>query len=68
VVVVVVEQNSPIWMDSSTTPQCRRLEEAMGGPQRVAEITGSRAYERFTGCVCDSRCSAHPFSRCSLAE
>ncbi|ELR14048.1 xylulose kinase [Acanthamoeba castellanii str. Neff] len=41
--------NSPIWMDSSTTPQCRRLEEAMGGPQRVAEITGSRAYERFTG-------------------
>lgn len=40
---------SPIWMDSSTGPQCRALEAALGGPQRVAELTGSRAYERFTG-------------------
>lgn len=36
-------------MDSSTTSQCQSLESAMGGPQKVAEITGSRAYERFTG-------------------
>jgi xylulokinase len=41
--------DSPIWMDSSTTAQCRTLEEALGGPQAVAELTGSRAYERFTG-------------------
>lgn len=41
--------NSPVWMDSSTTRQCRELESAMGGAQAVADLTGSRAYERFTG-------------------
>ena len=41
--------DSPIWMDSSTTEQCLTLEEALGGPQKVADLTGSRAYERFTG-------------------
>ncbi len=40
---------SPIWMDSSTTSQCRALETALGGPQAVADLTGSRAFERFTG-------------------
>jgi xylulokinase len=40
---------SPIWMDSSTTAQCRAREDALGGAQAVAELTGSRAYERFTG-------------------
>ncbi|XP_014238905.1 xylulose kinase-like [Trichogramma pretiosum] len=40
---------APIWMDSSTSLECRQLEEAVGGPQRMAEITGSRAYERFSG-------------------
>lgn len=39
---------SPVWMDSSTTVQCRALESALGGAQAVAELTGSRAYERFT--------------------
>ncbi|XP_069674965.1 xylulose kinase [Periplaneta americana] len=41
--------DAPIWRDSSTTKQCRELENAVGGPQKLAEITGSRAYERFTG-------------------
>uniref|UniRef100_A0A8C9L7T4 Xylulose kinase n=1 Tax=Pavo cristatus TaxID=9049 RepID=A0A8C9L7T4_PAVCR len=41
--------NSPIWMDSSTALQCRALENAVGGAQHLANITGSRAYERFTG-------------------
>uniref|UniRef100_A0A8C8I6R9 Xylulose kinase n=1 Tax=Oncorhynchus tshawytscha TaxID=74940 RepID=A0A8C8I6R9_ONCTS len=41
--------DSPVWMDSSTTEQCQYLETAVGGAQRVADITGSRAYERFTG-------------------
>ncbi|XP_053569766.1 xylulose kinase isoform X2 [Bombina bombina] len=41
--------DSPIWMDSSTTAECRYLEEAVGGAQELANITGSRAYERFTG-------------------
>ena len=41
--------DSPVWMDSSTSAECRKLEEAVGGAQRLADITGSRAYERFTG-------------------
>jgi xylulokinase len=41
--------DSPIWMDSSTTAQCKAREEALGGAQAVADLTGSRAYERFTG-------------------
>lgn len=36
-------------MDSSTSKQCKKLEEAVGGPLKLAEVTGSRAYERFTG-------------------
>ena len=49
--------DSPIWMDSSTTQQCRQLEQNMGGAQIVADKTGSRAYEviltlcREIGCV-----------------
>ncbi|KAM9648902.1 xylulose kinase isoform 2-T2 [Morphnus guianensis] len=41
--------NSPIWMDSSTASQCSALEKAVGGAQHLASVTGSRAYERFTG-------------------
>ena len=41
--------NSPIWQDSSTTRECKELEEAVGGAQALADITGSRGYERFTG-------------------
>ena len=41
--------DSPVWMDASTSSQCRHLEEAVGGPQKLADITGSRAFERFTG-------------------
>lgn len=40
---------SPIWMDSSTTRQCREIEEALGGAMELSKLTGSRAYERFTG-------------------
>ncbi|KZT27923.1 actin-like ATPase domain-containing protein [Neolentinus lepideus HHB14362 ss-1] len=40
---------SPIWQDSSTTKECRALEAAVGGKQALADLTGSRAYERFTG-------------------
>ncbi|KAM6170343.1 xylulose kinase isoform 2-T2 [Rhynchocyon petersi] len=41
--------DSPVWMDSSTTAQCRQLEATMGGAQALSHLTGSRAYERFTG-------------------
>uniref|UniRef100_A0AAR2IQK5 Xylulose kinase n=1 Tax=Pygocentrus nattereri TaxID=42514 RepID=A0AAR2IQK5_PYGNA len=42
-------QDGPVWMDSSTAKQCQYLESAVGGAQQLADITGSRAYERFTG-------------------
>ncbi|MFO7534557.1 MAG: xylulokinase [Kiritimatiellia bacterium] len=42
-------EESPVWMDSSTTAECRAREAALGGAQAVADVTGSRAYERFTG-------------------
>lgn len=41
--------DSPVWMDSSTSVECKQLEDAVGGPDNLAKITGSRAYERFTG-------------------
>lgn len=42
-------EQSPIWMDSSTARQCAERDKALGGAQAVAELTGSRSYERFTG-------------------
>ncbi|KAB5594805.1 Xylulokinase [Ceratobasidium theobromae] len=41
--------NAPIWQDFSTAKECRVIEEAVGGPQKLSDLTGSRAYERFTG-------------------
>jgi len=41
--------DSPIWMDSSTSKECAALEDSVGGAEQLARITGSRAYERFTG-------------------
>ncbi|XP_013405667.1 xylulose kinase-like [Lingula anatina] len=41
--------DSPVWMDSSTTEQCRQLEKALGGPQALADLTGAKAFERYTG-------------------
>jgi xylulokinase len=40
---------SPVWMDSSTTEECREIEQAVGGAGALAARTGSRAFERFTG-------------------
>ncbi|CAG0882342.1 unnamed protein product [Darwinula stevensoni] len=42
-------RESPIWMDSSTTAFCKEFEEKLGSPQRVADITGARAFERASG-------------------
>ena len=41
--------DSPIWADSSTADECAALEAALGGAAATATLTGSRAYERFTG-------------------
>jgi xylulokinase len=42
-------KTAPIWMDSSTSVECREIEEALGGPAAVCALTGSSAFERFTG-------------------
>jgi xylulokinase len=42
-------ETSPIWMDSSTSEECREIAAAVGGDERVVAISGSRAIERFTG-------------------
>jgi xylulokinase len=39
----------PIWMDSSTTPECREISKALGGDSAVMRLTGSGATERFAG-------------------
>jgi len=41
--------DSPIWMDNSTTEYCHKLESFLQGPTNLAKKTGSKAYERFTG-------------------
>lgn len=46
---VLARTTSPVWMDSSTSEQCRAIEAALGGSASVARLTGSRAFERFTG-------------------
>jgi xylulokinase len=40
---------SPIWMDSSPAPECEAITAAVGGPEALARLTGSRAAARFTG-------------------
>ena len=40
---------SPIWMDSSTRDECDEITAALGGPEVLAQRTGSRAFQRFTG-------------------
>lgn len=40
---------APIWMDSSTSEECREIAENVGGNKVVQEKTGSPAIERFSG-------------------
>ncbi|KAI9893613.1 MAG: hypothetical protein M1814_006409 [Vezdaea aestivalis] len=43
-------QTSPNWQDSSTTQECHEFDIFFpGGPQELAEVTGSKAHHRFTG-------------------
>jgi xylulokinase len=46
---VLTRATAPIWMDSSTQSECDEIEAAVGGPSQLAQLTGSRAYPRFTG-------------------
>lgn len=40
---------APIWMDSSTTVECAEIRRKLGGLAATAKLTGSDAFERFTG-------------------
>ena len=40
---------APIWIDSSTTEECREIAVAVGGDSVVCSKSGSIAIERFTG-------------------
>lgn len=41
--------SSPIWMDSSTKEECEEIAASVGGNEKVCELSGSVAIERFTG-------------------
>lgn len=41
--------NSPNWQDHSTGKEIGDFEKVAGGPDKLAQITGSRAHYRFTG-------------------
>ncbi|KAL5051164.1 putative D-xylulose kinase A [Aspergillus fruticulosus] len=40
---------SPNWQDSSTQKECDEFDEYLGGADKLAEVTGSKAHHRFTG-------------------
>jgi xylulokinase len=40
---------SPTWMDDSAAEQAAAIEDALGGADATAQLTGSRGYARFTG-------------------
>ncbi|KAJ4162574.1 hypothetical protein NW754_013999 [Fusarium falciforme] len=40
---------SPNWQDQSTQNECDAFDAALGGRQKLAEVTGSGAHHRFTG-------------------
>ncbi|KAI5868072.1 cation efflux family-domain-containing protein [Durotheca rogersii] len=40
---------APNWQDHSTQAECDLFDACLGGPQQLAEATGSAAHHRFTG-------------------
>ncbi|MFX0186700.1 MAG: xylulokinase [Candidatus Hodarchaeota archaeon] len=42
-------KTSPIWMDSSTSKQCKEIRDMVGGMEAIIKITGSNTFERFSG-------------------
>ena len=46
---LLARAEAPIWTDSSTTRECAEIRRALGGAGATAALTGSDAFERFTG-------------------
>ena len=46
---VYSRKTSPIWMDATTSEECREIAASLGGDDAVCALTGSRCFERFTG-------------------
>jgi xylulokinase len=59
---------SPVWMDASTGIACREIEEALGGADRVAALTGSPPCERFTGPQIRKFAAEHPHAYADTAR
>ncbi len=53
---------SPVWMDATTTAECREIDAALGGADATAALTGSSACERFTGPQIRRFAQQHPKS------
>ena len=45
----LTRESAPIWMDGSTTEECREIAAAVGGNDVVCAKSGSIVIERFTG-------------------
>jgi xylulokinase len=45
----LTRRSSPIWMDTSTSRECKEITSALGGSAEVCRRSGSIAIERFTG-------------------
>jgi xylulokinase len=61
-------KTAPIWMDSSTSAECAEIAAAVGGDERVATISGSRATLRFTGPQIRRFCKTSPAEWQQTAE
>ncbi|KAK8212109.1 xylulose kinase [Phyllosticta capitalensis] len=46
---VFAHGNSPNWQDASTQKQCEEFDKCLGSPEKLAEVTGSKAHHRFSG-------------------
>ncbi|KAH6682031.1 hypothetical protein B0J14DRAFT_623757 [Halenospora varia] len=40
---------SPNWQDASTQKECDAFDAELGSPEKLAQVTGSKAHHRFTG-------------------